>query len=102
MEKVLIKRVTEDWEIEGIKALEEENNLANISKEESVKEGFVTASYTIELLRRMNEIQPSIIALHGNKVVGYAMVTDKELYGQHSLLDSLFDALADMNYQGGS
>ena len=100
MEKVLIKRVTEDWEIEGIKALEEENNLANISKEESVKEGFVTASYSIELLRRMNEIQPSIIALHGNKVVGYAMVTDKELYGQHSLLDSLFDALADMNYQG--
>jgi len=100
MEKVLIKRVTEDWEIEGIKTLEEENNLANISKEESAKEGFVTASYSIDLLRRMNEIQPSIIALHGNKVVGYALVTDKELYGQHSLLDSLFDALADMNYQG--
>ena len=100
MEKVLIKRVTEDWEIEGIKALEEENNLANISKEESAKEGFVTASYSIDFLRRMNKIQPSIIALHGNEVVGYAMVTDKELYGQHSLLDSLFDALADMNYQG--
>ncbi len=98
MEKVLIKRVTEDWEIKGIKALEEENNLVNISREESVKEGFVTASYSIELLRKMNEIQPSIIALHENKVVGYAMVADKELYGWHSLLDSLFDALADMNY----
>jgi hypothetical protein len=35
MEKVLIKRVTEDWEIEGIKALEEANNLVNISREES-------------------------------------------------------------------
>ena len=30
MEKVLIKRVTEDWEIEGIKALEVANNLVNI------------------------------------------------------------------------
>ena len=40
------------------------------------------------------------IALYENKVVGYAMVTDKELYGQHTLLDSLFDALVDMNYQG--
>ena len=100
MEKVLIKRVTENWEIEGIKALEEANNLVNISREESDKEGFVTASYSIELLRKMNEIQPSIIALYENKVVGYAMVTDKELYGQHTLLDSLFDALVDMNYQG--
>jgi GNAT superfamily N-acetyltransferase len=100
MEKVLIKRVTEDWEIEGIKALEVANNLVNISMEESDKEGFVTASYSIELLRKMNEIQPSIIALYENKVVGYAMVTDKELYGQHTLLDSLFDALVDMNYQG--
>lgn len=100
MEEVLIKRVTEDWEIEGIKALEEANNLVNISREEKEKEGFVTASYSLELLRKMNEIQPSIIAIHEQKVVGYAMVTDKALYGQHTLLDSLFDALVDMNYQG--
>jgi len=100
METVIIKRVTEDWEIEGIKALEEANNLVNISTEEKEKEGFVTASYSLELLRKMNEIQPSIIAIHEKKVVGYAMVTDKELYGQHTLLDSLFDALVDMNYQG--
>lgn len=100
MEGVLIKRVSEDWEIEGIKALEEENNLMNISKEESDKEGFVTASYSLELLRKMNGIQPSIIALYDNKVVGYAMVTNKELYGQHSLLDSLFDVLEDMFYLG--
>lgn len=100
MEKVLIKRVSEDWEIEGIKSLEEANNLVNISKEESDKEGFVTASYSLALLRKMNEIEPSIIALHDNKVVGYAMVTNKELYGQHSLLDSLFDLLENKYYQG--
>lgn len=100
MEEVLIKRVSEDWEIEGIKALEEENNLTNISKEESDIEGFVTASYSLSLLRKMNEIEPSIIALHGNKVIGYAMVTNQELYGQHSLLDSLFDVLENMDYRG--
>jgi len=100
MSEILIKRVSENWEIEGIKALQEENRITNISKEEREKEGFVTASYSIELLKNMDDFEPSVIACQGNKVVGYAMVTVKELYGEHALLDGLFDAIEKMEYKG--
>ncbi|MEY3322664.1 MAG: hypothetical protein RLZZ417_2247 [Bacteroidota bacterium] len=99
MSEILIKRVSENWEIEGVKALQEENRITNISKEEKEKEGFVTASYSIELLKKMHDFEPTIIACQGNKVVGYAMVTVNELYGEHDLLDGLFDAIKQMDYK---
>ncbi len=100
MNEILIKKVSEAWEIEGIKILQEENRITNISKEESEKEGFVTASYSLSFLKKMNDLEPSIIACVGNEVIGYAMVTVKELYGDHPLLDGLFDAIDHMHYKG--
>lgn len=100
MSEILIKRVSENWEIEGIKSLQEENRITNISQEEREKEGFVTASYSIELLKKMHHFEPTVIACQDHKIVGYAMVTVKELYGEHDLLDGLFDAINRMTYQG--
>lgn len=70
MNEILIKKVSEAWEIEGIKILQEENRITNISKEESEKEGFVTASYSLSFLKKMNDLEPSIIACVGNEVIG--------------------------------
>jgi GNAT superfamily N-acetyltransferase len=98
MGELVVKRVSEPREIEGIKALQEENRLANISGEEAEKEGFVTASYSMELLHTMHDFEPTVIACYENRVIGYAMVTVRELYGKHDLLDGLIDAINQMAY----
>ena len=88
---VEIVRVKNDTEIEGIRLLQKENLKKLISTEEATKEGFVTAEYSFEFLKQMNTASPSVIAKEGDKVVGYAMVAVKSIYGGHPLLDSLFD-----------
>jgi hypothetical protein len=95
---VEIVRVTNDAEIEGIRLLQKENLKKLISAEEAAREGFVTAEYSFEFLKQMNTASPSVIAKDGDKVVGYAMVAVKSIYGGHPLLDSLFDETDKLSY----
>jgi predicted GNAT superfamily acetyltransferase len=97
---VLIKRVSKIEEIEGIKRLQTANLRKNLSKEEIEKEGFVTAEYTLEFLELMNRIEPSIIAVQGDNLVGYAMVATKALLGRHKLLDDLFSKIDSFIFKG--
>lgn len=95
---VEIQRVKNDAEIEGIRLLQKENLKKLISAEQAAQEGFVTAEYSFEFLKFMNEASPSIIAKEGNKVVGYALVALQSTYGWHPLLDSLFDEVNKLSY----
>ena len=97
---MLIKRVSKIEEIEGIKRLQTANLRKNLSKEEIEKEGFVTAEYTLEFLELMNRIEPSIIAVQGDNLVGYAMVSTKALLGRHKLLDDLFSKIDSLIFKG--
>ena len=51
---VEIVRVKNDTEIEGIRLLQKENLKKLISAEEAAQEGFVTAEYSFEFLKQMN------------------------------------------------
>jgi len=95
---VEIVRVKNDTEIEGIRLLQKENLKKLISAEEAAQEGFVTAEYSFKFLKQMNTASPSVIAKEGDKVVGYAMVAVKSIYGGHPLLDSLFDEVDKLSF----
>ena len=97
-----IIRVSNDAELEGIRLLQKENLRKLIGETEAGKEGFLTAEYSIETLQQMHLYQPSIIAKDGDKIAGYVIVTTKDSYGQHPLLDSLFDSIDALNYNGDS
>ena len=71
---VEVTRVSGPSEIIGIRDLQALNLRQNITAEEAIEQGFLTATYTIEYLQEMNSVSPSIIAKDGNKVVGYALV----------------------------
>ena len=62
----IITRVYSEAELLGIQALQRANLRNIIGEEEARKEGFVTAEYSIELLKAMHEISPSIIAKDGD------------------------------------
>ena len=97
-----IIRVSNDAELEGIRLLQKENLRKLIGETEAGKEGFLTAEYSMETLQQMHLYQPSIIAKDGDKIAGYVIVTTKESYGQHPLLDSLFDSIDALNYKDDS
>lgn len=85
-------------DIPQIKALQVANLSRLLPDEEKAREGFVTAEYTIDFLQTLHSIEPSIVAKDGDEVVGYALVVTKEIYGQHALLDHLFDAVDLLTY----
>lgn len=100
--QIIITRVSNEVELIGIQELQKANLRKLIGEEEAQKEGFVTAEYSLELLKSMHESSPSIIAKDGDKVVGYALVSTKAIMGQHELLDDLFDVLDKLSFNGAS
>ncbi|MEY4278366.1 MAG: hypothetical protein RL377_370 [Bacteroidota bacterium] len=89
----ILKLVETENELVGLKELQINNLRRIIGEEEAMKEGFVTSEYSIALLKKMNAIHPSIIVKEGEEVVGYTIVTNKVVYGDHQEVDHLFDAL---------
>jgi hypothetical protein len=88
-----VTRVSSPGELIGIRDLQALNLKQNITAEEAIDQGFLTAVYTIDYLQEMNSASPSIIAKDNDKVVGYALVVTKESRKGHDLIDSLFDAI---------
>ncbi len=97
---VQVTRASSEADLIGIQALQTANLKRIIGEAEAAKEGFVTAEYSLELLKAMHALGASIIAKDGDTVVGYALVTTKEIYGQHELLDDLFNVLNKLNFEG--
>lgn len=97
---VQVTRVSSPTEIIGIRDLQALNLKQNITAEEAMDQGFLTAAYTIEYLEEMNAVSPSIIAKDGDKVVGYALVATKDIRKGHDLIEGLFDAIDACEYNG--
>lgn len=96
--QIRLTQSTED--LRGIKSLQNQNLKANLSEVEKNKEGFVTASYTMEALELMHQLLPSIVAIDQYKVVGYALVIDKRFKGTHHLIDDLIKNIDHLSYRG--
>jgi hypothetical protein len=95
-----VTRVSSQSEIIGIRDLQALNLKQNITAEEAVDQGFLTASYSIEYLQEINAASPAIIAKDGDKVVGYALVATKDVRNGHDLIEGLFDAIDKSEYNG--
>jgi ribosomal protein S18 acetylase RimI-like enzyme len=96
---ILVKRVTDLIELEGIRKLQEENLKRNISEWEAEQQGFVTAEYSMKFLNQMHDAGPSIIAKDGEAVVGYALVAEKSIRHFHPLLADLFNTIDKTHYR---
>ncbi len=88
-----LTRVSSPSEIIGIRDLQALNLKQNITAEEAIEQGFLTAAFTINYLQEMNLASPSIIAKDGNKVVGQLCVA-KEYRGQ-DLVQKLYGHFRD-------
>ena len=80
---------TTDREIQEIRDLQEINLKENVTSENRLSDGFLTAKYELDFLKAMNGLTPAIIAKQNGVVVGYALATDRTLLAQHPLLKDL-------------
>jgi hypothetical protein len=92
--------VTTEDELLQIHHLSQANLKQNLSAETRRSEGFVTWLYSIDLLKKMHQIAPSVIVKDGEQVVAYALTTLKESMAFHPDLEIMFQSLASVQYAG--
>lgn len=93
---VVYKRATESSELNQILALQKKNATNAISSEEKEQEGFITVSHTYEILKKMNDACPHVIAKDGDLVVGYALVMLKEFRDEIAVLSAMFETASEL------
>jgi GNAT superfamily N-acetyltransferase len=87
-------------ELLQILALQQQNLRHKNSIKEEQEQGFVTVHHDIELLAKMNQIIPHVIAKDGDKVIGYALAMSKHFRNQIPALQSMFDLLDNLMIHG--
>jgi ribosomal protein S18 acetylase RimI-like enzyme len=97
---VIIGRANNDSDLIGIKNLQQLNLRKNLNESTASAQGFLTAEYTLEYLKAMNDASPSIIAKDGDRIAGYALVATKEVRNGHDLMSDLFNVIDTKSYKG--
>jgi hypothetical protein len=99
---IVIKRVSDITELEGIRKLQEDNLKKNLTESDAETQGFVTAEYSIAFLETLHKASPSIIAKDRDLVIGFALVAPKSIRHQHDLLADLFNGIDKIIYKNES
>ncbi|MDH7446113.1 GNAT family N-acetyltransferase [Aquimarina sp. 2201CG14-23] len=93
MQQLKYTTVTSHQELEEILLLQQKNLTASISSEEKKKEGFVTVEHDFDILKKMNDQQPHIIAKDNDMVVGYTLCMTKDFCNDIEILKPMFSKI---------
>lgn len=91
MTSIIYKRAGSDNELHQILALQKCNMREGLSKAEIATQGFITVNHNFEILKKMNDACPHIIAISNNQVVGYALVMLPSFRNEMEILTPMFD-----------
>ena len=100
--EILFTAVSSPEEVTQMLDLQAQNHVSAVSPAMAQEQGFVTVKHDPEVLHRMNEAKPSIIAKDGDRVVGYAMVMPRSFADQVPVLQPMFDLLDTLSWRGRS
>ncbi len=87
-------------ELLQILELQRANVARNVPAEEIASQGFVTVEHTLEVLERMHAIVPSIVAMDGDALAGYALIMPPECRPFVPLLEPMFERLGSLGIFG--
>jgi len=89
-------------EVRQILDLQAANLPSVLTPDTIASQGFVTVRHDFDVLVRMNETAPAIIAKDGDRVVGYALVMPRAFASEVPILQPLFQMLDTLSWRGGS
>lgn len=87
-------------ELLAILQLQQANLPHNISKEEAMKQGFVTVIHDLSLLQRMNDTAPHTIAKDDDIVVGYCLSMLPSFRNEIPVLIPMFEMIDTLFWKG--
>lgn len=87
-------------DLPGILALQRANLKSALSPADIREQGFVTLVHSLDVLQRMHELAPSVVAKLGDEVVGYALTMLLEACSLVPALDPMFAALTGARFRG--
>src|SRR5258705_39424 len=88
-----VGRVRDDRDLEQILALQRRNLPRSIDPRAIADQGFVTVEHTLDVLRRMHEMEASILAREGGLLAGYALVMPVACRTLIPVLEPMFQRL---------
>ncbi len=91
-----------DNDLYEILELQRFNLQDSISQEELKQEGFVTVKHDFDLLKRMNNPFPHIVARQADRIIGYTLVMLKQFATEIPVLVPMFEQLNKLEYNGRS
>ena len=89
---------TTDEELAQILALQKANHSSTLSEADAARDGFVTVMHSLDLLKKMNNAAPQIIAKDGQTVIAYALVMLKSFSAMIPVLQPMFDRLSAIQF----
>ena len=93
MDTISYTIVSSDDELLQILELQKANLPSALSEKEFHSEGFVTVVHSLDLLRRMNERCPHVLAKSGDQVVGYALCMHPDFSKEIEILKPMFQEI---------
>jgi hypothetical protein len=97
---ITITTVHSAADVQGILTLQQANLRQNVSIDDQSSQGFVTVNHDPDVLTRMNQAAPSVIAKDGDTVVGYCLTMLPEFANDIPELLPLFESINQIAYQG--
>lgn len=82
--------VQDERELQQILDLQRANLARNLTAEAIRDQGFVTVEHTLDVLKRMDALAPSIVARDGQALAGYALVMLVECRSWLPILEPMF------------
>ena len=92
-ERISYHRAASDEELHQILALQKQNLKSILSENDKQVEGFVSVSHTFDVLKRMNNACPHVVAKSNGKVVGYALCMLNQFRNEVPELIDMFNYL---------
>ncbi|QNK61593.1 GNAT family N-acetyltransferase [Pedobacter sp. PAMC26386] len=97
-EPVVLEIATTAQHFSEILALQKENLYSEISVEQQQQQGFVFAEHNLELLEKMADHLPQVIAISDHKVIGYNLAMAVSLRNELQSLVPMFDEFERCSY----
>jgi GNAT superfamily N-acetyltransferase len=92
--------VSSSDEVRQILELQAANLPSALTPDTLASQGFVTVRHDRDVLERMNETAPAIVARDGDRVVGYALVMPRAFASDVPILRPLFRMLDALSWRG--
>ncbi|MFN0015053.1 MAG: N-acetyltransferase family protein [Saprospiraceae bacterium] len=89
-----------EQDVRQILDLQAANLASAISPETAREQGFVTVRHDPDVLLRMNQASPSVIAMDGEKMAGYCLVMPRSFAPEVPILTPMFAMLETLVWRG--